>query len=240
MQNRYHYKLNGIEHEVILNHTLCIDDVPLDEKVLCSNKYMLKYINDFLDYNNIEYCLLGDCVLGFYVFNGINIFSSVLEIGILSHYIEKFKKCVKDLEDDSIQIQFVEEKIVDSSGQKKSKTVGCTCKSIFLDKIKIVLNIYFMDSEDDSIKLITQDKKNVSFSFYDIFPVSKKVFEDFQMTLPNKLVNVCNGFGINCNYIVFSKKKKEKVSKKKIVEEVVETSENVWIESVQSFMKSFF
>ncbi len=98
MQNRYHYKLNGIEHEIVLNHTLCIEDTPLDEKILCSNKYMLKYINDFLDFNNIEYCLLGDSVLGYYVFQGINIFSPTLEIGILSYYIEKFKKVVKDLE----------------------------------------------------------------------------------------------------------------------------------------------
>lgn len=239
MQNRYHYKLNGIEHEIILNHTLCIEDTPLDEKILCSNKYMLKYINDFLDFNCIEYCLLGNSVLGFYVFQGINIFSPILEIGILSHYIEKFKKIIKDLEEDSIEVKFIEEKCVDEMGQKKIKTIGCTLKTVFLDKIKTVLNIYFMESDEDSISLYNLDKKKISLSsFYDVFPIQKKVFEDFQISVPNKPANVCSAFGINCNYIVFLKK--NKIQKKKIVEEVVETNENVWIENIQSFMKSFF
>ena len=35
---------------------------PIDEKILISNKFMLKYINDLFDYYNIEYFKFFYCI----------------------------------------------------------------------------------------------------------------------------------------------------------------------------------
>jgi hypothetical protein len=62
MKDKYNYSLNGIEHEIILNHTLKIDQKPLNEKILVSNKYLMKYINDLPDlhkYKKIDYTLFN-------------------------------------------------------------------------------------------------------------------------------------------------------------------------------------
>ena len=42
-KDKYNYSLNGIEHEITLNHTLKIEQKPINEKILVSNKYILKY-----------------------------------------------------------------------------------------------------------------------------------------------------------------------------------------------------
>ena len=44
MNDKYNYSLNGIEHEIILNDCLKIDQKPINEKILVSNKYLIKYI----------------------------------------------------------------------------------------------------------------------------------------------------------------------------------------------------
>ena len=74
-KDKYNYSLNGIEHEITLNHNLKIDQKPINEKILVSNKYILKYINDLFDFHSIEYCLVSHALLGVYIFNGINIFN---------------------------------------------------------------------------------------------------------------------------------------------------------------------
>ena len=82
LNDKYNYNLNGIEHEIILNHTLKIDQQPLNNKILVSNKYMIKYINDLFDYNSIEYCFINNTLLGVYIFNGVNIFNGNIELCI--------------------------------------------------------------------------------------------------------------------------------------------------------------
>jgi hypothetical protein len=50
INDKYNYKLNGIEHEIILNHNLKIDQKPINDKILVSNKIILdkfKLISSF-------------------------------------------------------------------------------------------------------------------------------------------------------------------------------------------------
>lgn len=203
LTDKYNYALNGIEHEIILNHTLKIDQKPINEKILVSNKYMLKYINDLFDYHSIEYSLVGNSLLGVYIFNGINIFNPTLEICTSDNNFFKIKKIEEDIKNDGFDI-YLNDKIIKIS-------------TIFFDKIKITIHIYLLQLEDDSLKYMLYDSKLISHEFYDIYPIKKSKFEEFEVSTPNKIEKVLEAYNFNLNYISFSKMKKDH---KKIIEEV--------------------
>ena len=225
LNNNYNYKLNGIDHEIILNHNLKIDQKPLNEKILVSNKYMLKYINDLFDYYSIEYCLLNQTLLGLYIFNGINIFNSKLEIGITENNLFKLKKIEEEIKNNDFTILFNDNYIKIST--------------IFLDKIKTSIYIYLLKSKNDSdlIEYKNIDNNIINYEFYDIFPIKKQKFEEFEMSSPNKIEKVLISHNFNLNYIIFTIKNND-VHKKKIIEEI--ESERSFINSFISVIKPFF
>jgi hypothetical protein len=205
MKEKYNYSLNGIEHEITLNHNLKIDQKPLNEKILVSNKYLMKYINDLFDYNSIEYIVVGNSLLGVYIFNGINIFDQTLEVATLENNFFKIKKMEHEIKNDDFEIIF------NNSYIKLS--------TIFFDNIKSSVYIYSLnnDQNDDKLNYINYNNNIISHDFYDIYPIKKNNFEEFNISVPNKIEKVLESYNLNLNYIVFSKKKKDK---KKIIEEV--------------------
>ena len=223
LSDKYNYKLNGIEHEVILNSNLKIDQKPINEKILVSNKYMMKYINDLLDYNSIEYCLLGNSLLGVYIFNGINIFNPLLEIGITDNNFYKIKKIEDEIKNDDFNIVF------------KNKYIKIS--TIFFDKIITTVYIYLLesDSSNDLIQSNTIDNKLINHEFYDIFPIKKYKYEEFDISVPNKIEKVLESYNFNLNYIIFSKKKN---NEKKIIEEI-EKNENMYNKLIKNNIDKF-
>jgi len=205
MKDKYNYSLNGIEHEIILNHTLKIDQKPLNEKILVSNKYLMKYINDLFDYHSIEYIVVGNTLLGVYIFNGINIFNQTLELCTLENNFFKIRKIEDEIKNDDFDITFNDNYIKIST--------------IFFDNIKSTLYIYPLnnDQNDDALNYLTYNNQLINHPFYDIFPIKKNNFEEFNISVPNKIDKVLESYNFNLNYIVFTKKKKDN---KKIIEEV--------------------
>jgi len=206
LSEKYNYTLNGVEHEIILNNSLKIDQPPINDKILISNKYMLKYINDLLDYNSIEYCLLNNTLLGVYIFNGINIFNSLLEICISDIYLDKIKKLENQIKNNDFDIKFYEKYIKIST--------------IFIDDIKIHIYIYLLenDSNNDRLKYYNYKNNLLTHKFYDIYPIKKNKFEEFELSIPNKIENILETYNFNLNYIVFSKNKNDE--NKNIIEEI--------------------
>jgi hypothetical protein len=49
----------------------------------------------------------------------------------------------------------------------------------------------------------------INHPFYDIFPIKKSNFEEFNISVPNKIDKVLESYNFNLNYIVFTKKKKD-------------------------------
>jgi hypothetical protein len=223
LNDKYNYSLNGIEHEIILNHTIKIDQKPINEKILVSNKYLLKYINDLFKYHSIEYCLVGNSLLGVYVFNGINIFNQSIEICTLDSNFIKIKKIEDEILKDDFTIEFNHKNIKIST--------------IFFDKIKIHLYIYPLENEMNSDKLtyFTNDNKYIVHDFYDIFPIKQNKFEEFEISIPNKIEKVLTHYNIDLNYIAFTKNKNDN---KKIIEEVEKKSSI--IDNFISIIKPFF
>ena len=207
INDKYNYSLNGIEHEIILNDKIKIDQKPINEKILVSNKYMIKYINDLFDYHCIEYSFIGDSLLGIYIFNGINIFNPKIEICTLDTNFFKIKKLESEIKNDDFNIQFDEKYI--------------KIYTTFFDNIKTTLYIYPLnnDSQNDLLKYITFENILVEHLFYDIFPLKKNKFEEFEVSIPNKIEKVLESFHFNLNYINFSFNKKKK-NNKNIIEEV--------------------
>ena len=148
LNDKYNYSLNGIEHEIILNHSIKIEQNPVNEKILVSNKYLIKYINDLFQYHSIDYCFVNNSLLGVYVFNGINIFNQSIEICTLDSNFIKLKKLEDEILKDEFKIEFNERNIKISTS--------------FFDKIKVHLYIYPLENEMNSDKLtyFTYDNKN--------------------------------------------------------------------------------
>lgn len=207
LNDKYNYVLNGIEHEIILNHRIKIDQKPVTDIILVSNKYIIKYINDILDYHNIDYCLVSSALLGVYIFNGINIFNQKLEVVTSDSNFFKLKKLEDEIKNDGFNIEFNEKHIMIST--------------IFFNNLKTVLYIYPLtkDINSDILKYTTIENKLIEHEFYDIFPIKKIKFEEFEVSIPNKINQVLESYNFNLNYICFSKKKTDV---KKIIEEVEE------------------
>jgi hypothetical protein len=229
MKDKYNYSLNGIEHEIILNHTLKIDQKPLNEKILVSNKYLMKYINDLFDYHSIEYIVVGNTLLGVYIFNGINIFNQTLELCTLENNFFKIRKIEDEIKNDNFDIIFNDNYIKIST--------------IFFDNIRSTIYIYPLnnDQNEDALNYITYNNQIIIHPFYDIFPIKKNNFEEFNISVPNKIDKVLESYNFNLNYIVFTKKKKDN---KKIIEEVENKNTiNVIKENLSNFIsviKPFF
>jgi len=229
INDKYNYTLNGIEHEIILNHNLKIDQKPINDKILVSNKYMLKYINDLFDYHRIEYSLVGNTLLGLYIFNGINIFNSTLEICTLDSNFFKIKKIEEEIKNDGFDI------IISDKFTKIS--------TIFFDRIKIILYIYPLTNNinDDVLNYNTKDNKLIKYEFYDIFPIKKSKFEEFEISVPNKIEKSLESYNFNLNYITFSKKKNndkkiiEEIEKNRTINEFIKDNINKFISSVKPY-----
>ena len=222
INDKYNYSLNGIEHEIILNDKIKIDQKPLNEKILVSNKYMIKYINDLFDYHSIEYSFISHALLGIYIFNGINIFNQKIEICTLDSNFFKIKKLEDEIKNDDFHINFDDKYI--------------RIYTTFFDNIKTILYIYPLtnESHNDLVNYSTIDNMSISHQFYDIFPIKKYKFEEFEVSVPNKIDKVLESFQFNLNYISFTKKKKDN---KRIIEEI--EPKNTIIGNFISIIKPF-
>jgi hypothetical protein len=206
INDKYNYSLNGIEHEIILNDHLKIDKKPLNQIVLVSNKYLLKYIHDIFNIHNIQYILTGDALLGAYIFKGINIFNCKLELCTSDIHFFKLKKLENEIKNDGFDIVIHDDKIKIST--------------VFFEKYKCVVYIYPIMNDNQFLKY-NINKKIIYHDFYDIYPIKNIIFEEYEICVPNKIEKVLELFGFNMNYISFSNKINDKI---KIIDEVEEKS----------------
>ncbi len=224
LTDKYNYTLNGIEHQISLNSKISIQIEPLDEKLLISNKFLIKYIHDIFFSHNIEYFITYNTLMGYYVFEGIHLFKRDLYICIPDHHLNKLLK---------IKEQIIKDDFIFEEKEKENLYI---IKTSFFDKIVVNCFIHIIKNDENKKLIHHIDQFESKLDFYDIYPLQEKKYEEFSIFIPNKIENVLNSFSFNLNSIVFNEKEKislyntnhkDKNKKNKI-------EKNIFSESLQS------
>mgnify|MGYP001349347593 CR=1 FL=1 len=193
MKNNYNYILNGIPHEINLNSSIKILTEPLDEKKILSNKFMIKIINDLLIYLNIDFCLINNTLLGQKIFSGVNIFEEDIEILIEKNNIKKILK----------EIDFLNNNDITITNYNKYLLLNTN----FYNNIEVSTYIYLFEQENNNIHFENNNNEIINLNFYDIFPIKSTIFEEFEVSIPNKIDNVLLNCNIDLNFLYFKSEK---------------------------------
>jgi hypothetical protein len=186
----YYYTLNNIPHS-ISSKNIEIDKsllLNINEKELMSQKYLLKYLNDFFEYNNIDYVIYNNTLLGHTLFNGINIFYDKIELIMMYRDFDYLNNVLLK---DGFEIIFKSQYLIIIS-------------SSFFNKINVKAVIYFIHKNENtfyhlsphffnkckSYKELLEQKEDyhiTSINLHHIFPNTKVKYEDFEVYVPNKI-----------------------------------------------------
>ena len=207
LKNNYNYILNGIPHEVNINSSIKIKSDPLEEKKLLSNKFMIKILNDLFLYLSIDYCIINQTLLGHKIFKGINIFEEDIEILIQKNNLKKLLKEEDFLKSNNIFINNIDNKFL-------------ILKTKFFNHFEVLTYIYLFNEENNIIHFYNKEQKIYNLNFYDIFPIKKDIYEEFNINIPNKVDDVLSKCDINLKFINFK-------SYKMIVKNYLENNYNV-------------
>jgi hypothetical protein len=115
--------------------------------------------------------------------------------------------------------------------------------TIFFDKIKSNIYIYPLENDvnDDILKYTNINKELIKHQFYDIFPLKKNNFEEFEVSVPNKIEKVLESYNIDLNYITFTNKKIdnkliiEEIDSKKNINSIIKDNFNNFISVIKPF-----
>ena len=207
LKNNYNYILNGIPHEVNINSSIKIKSDPLEEKKLLSNKFMMKILNDLFLYLSIDYCIINQTLLGQKIFKGINIFEEDIEILIQKNNVKKLLKEEDFLKNNHISINNIDDKFL-------------IFKTTFFNHFEVLTYIYLFNEENNIIHFYNKEQKIYNLNFYDIFPIKKDIYEEFNINIPNKIDDVLTKCDINLKFINFK-------SYKMIVKNYLENNYNI-------------
>jgi hypothetical protein len=229
----YHYTLNGVYHKISTNKMKINNKLfgLLQQKDFLHQKFLLKYLNDFFEYHEIDYSIYYQTLLGQSIFNGIHLFHNFIEIIMMYRDFDEYKK---ELLNDGFQIDF------------QSKYFMVISTSIFGKPI-VKAHIYFIHKNEDfyyhlspeyvekckSYKELLQEKEDYHLVFlklHEIFPLKKEKYEDFEVYIPNKKEEILNKLHLLKEYYEFE------VNGNEIEKEEKETdSENI---SIYDYLKS--
>lgn len=185
MDNNFNYILNGIYHKININSSIKISSDYLEEKQLLGIKFFMKIIIDLFEYLNIDYCLINKTLLGQKIFDGVHIFEDSIELLIQKNNIKKIIKEENFLNENNIYIE------------NNSKYLLLT--TYFFD-YKFNCFIYLFEQNNNTIYFHINN--NIIYSnFYDIYPLKKIIYEEFNVYIPNKIMNVLESCNINLNFI---------------------------------------
>jgi len=195
ISNNYNYILNGISHEVHLHNHIKIKSDPLPEKELLANKFFIKILCDLFDYLSIEYIIIKNTLLGQKIFKGLNIFDEQLEFIIFKNNSKKISKEEEYLRYNNIFI----------------KNYDSYLEIMITEPFNVKAYIYLYELQNNHISFEDYEMKTYKSHFYDIFPIKKDIFEEFQISVPNKIDIVLSQHDINLQSIQFISYKKKTI-----------------------------
>ena len=205
MNDSFKYILNGIQHEIPSQSHISIQQKPLPEKTLISQKYILKYFHDWMEIHEMEYFITHHTLLGHQIFQGIHIFHPHMEVAIPSHHFEKIAKMKSEFEkDEFILIEHPHHMILSST---------------FFSKHPIQLFIYSLISHSTTFEILYPKKH--TFDLYDIYPLQKSAYEEFSVFIPHKPNSILKNADFNLHFIQFKENNSflSQNTKREIIEE---------------------
>ncbi len=226
MNDSFKYILNGIEHEIPSQSHISIQQKPLSEKTLISQKYILKYFHDWMEIHQMEYFITHHTLLGHHIFEGIHIFHPYLEVMVPSHHFQKLIKMKIEFEKDEFQfMEYPHHAILSSS---------------FFSKQSIQLFIYCLTSHSTKFEIIySENEQKQIFDLYDIYPLQRVPYEDFFTYLPHKPQSILKNANFNLHFIQFKENNFfHQNSKREIIEEPSDTLSTATLSSI--FQDSIF
>lgn len=187
MNDSFKYILNGIQHEIASQSHISIQQKPLPEKTLISQKYILKYFHDWMEMNEMEYFITHHTLLGHQIFQGIHIFHPHVEVSVPSHHFQKLAKMKSEFEKDEFMlIEHPHHMILSST---------------FFPKHTTQLFIYSLVSHSTTFEILYPKKK--TFDLYDIYPLQKSGYEEFSVFIPHKPNSILKNADFNLHFIQF-------------------------------------
>ena len=203
MNDSYKYILNGIQHEIPTQSHISIQQKPLSEKILISQKYILKYFHDWMELHEMEYFITHHTLLGHQIFQGIHIFHPYCEVCVPSHHFQKLAKMKSEFEKDEFTlIEHPHHMILSST---------------FFSKHPIQLFIYSLISHSTTFEI--QYPKKKTFDLYDIYPLQKSEYEEFSLFIPHKPNSILKNADFNLHFIQFKENNLLQNPKREIIEE---------------------
>jgi phosphorylcholine metabolism protein LicD len=201
LNNGSKYKIFNVEHTI--NENLIIDKpIPMTDINILENLYnVIRYTTQFLQKNNIIYCIESGTLLGCVRHQGIIPWDNDMDITIF-----------KDGYDKMLEIQ-------DQFNRDGFRILHCTPGfKIFFNQVNYgELFVYDFNSKlngycmaypylDDTPTFYTHDLYfNTLYKKNDIFPLQQMLFEDFIVYVPNNIVNILktlySGNLLKCKYI---------------------------------------
>lgn len=233
MNDSYKYILNGIEHEIPSQSNLVIQQKPLHEKILISQKYILKYWHDFMEIHQMEYFISHHTLLGHHLFQGIHLFYPHIEVIVPFHHFQKIVKMKDEFQKDEFQLlEYPHHMILTSS---------------FFAKQSIELFIYSLlpnPSHSTEFHIIyPENQEKQKFQLYEIYPLQKKPYEEFEIYIPHKPLPILQNAHFNLHFIQF-KENNDLSQKREIIQEPEDSSiSSLFADSIfepLSFMKEKF
>ncbi len=200
MCDSYKYTLNGINHEIPLHTNLQIRQKPLSNKILISQKYLLKYIHDLFQIHSIDYFLINQSLLGIHLFKGIHIFQPFAEICIGHNHLNKFLKIKKEIEKDDFIIQELPTHFILSTSlfSKNPDT------QLFIYILRNENNENNDDSQNENIySHFLYNNQKIYHNMFDLFPLQQLPFEEFQLFTPRRIEKTLQNCSINLHLIQF-------------------------------------
>ncbi len=221
LNDSFNYTLNGISHEIPIHSNLIIHQNPLQDKLLISQKFILKYIHDFLQFHSIDYFIIHNTLLGYHLFQGIHIFYPTIEICLNQHHLPKFIKLKEEIIRDGFTFHESQHHIILSSS--------------FFQKSNVELIIHILYSNEDELQLYHfqyPEKTKINHLLYDIYPLQNVKYEEFNVSVPNKITKVLENCQFNLNFIQF---KNSNQKKREIIQndDTTSTTSNSTLENIQ-------
>ena len=189
LTNGSKYKIFNVEH-TIRDNLIIKKPIPMTDKYKLERLYLvIKYITEFLEENEIDYCIEGGTLIGCVRHEGIIPWDNDTDIMIFKDGYFKLKTLMNKYNNEHFSILHM------TPGFKLFYDNECYGELFVYDYDEKV-NLYrmaFPIIDNKSTFLTTDIYYNYANYKYDtLFPTKKTLFEDFYIRIPNKINDVLN------------------------------------------------